>query len=157
MDFDETHSCFAHKLYRNYSSPGTKALQKTEFSELFVFASFGIVQLLKFGNFSEISSLFELAKILQKQFGHKFTNNFLFFEAKTGVFGSKQGFPNIPKFQKVQNLFYSRLSKNYKKMMLKPNFGNCKKLVPTQIPTRTFEFKLGMQGLTWNCKWDAII
>jgi hypothetical protein len=31
-----------------------KALQKTEFSKLFVFASFGIVQFLKLGNFSEI-------------------------------------------------------------------------------------------------------
>jgi len=31
------------------------ALRKTEFSELFNFASFGIVQFSKFGNFSEIS------------------------------------------------------------------------------------------------------
>jgi len=42
------------------------ALRKTEFSELFVFASFGIVWFLKFGNFLEISGLFELGKILQK-------------------------------------------------------------------------------------------
>jgi len=47
-------------------TPRCKALGKTEFSELFVFASFGIVWLLKFGNFSEISGLFELAKISQK-------------------------------------------------------------------------------------------
>jgi hypothetical protein len=31
--------------------------------------------------------------------------------------------------------------------MLKSNFGNREKLVPTQIPTRTFKFKFGMQGL----------
>ncbi len=30
-------------------------------------------------------------------------------------------------------------------MMLKSNFGNREKLVPTQIPTGTFEFKFGMQ------------
>jgi len=44
----------------------TKALRKTEFSELFVFASFGIVRFSKFGNFSEISGLFKLSKILRK-------------------------------------------------------------------------------------------
>ncbi len=44
----------------------TKALRKTEFSELFIFISFGIVRLPKFRNFSEISGLFELAKILRK-------------------------------------------------------------------------------------------
>jgi len=44
----------------------SKALRNMEFSELFVFASFGIVRLPKFGNFSEISGLFELAKILRK-------------------------------------------------------------------------------------------
>ncbi len=43
-----------------------KALQKTEFSELFVFVSFGIVRISKLGNFSEISGLFELPKIQQK-------------------------------------------------------------------------------------------
>ncbi len=32
--------------------------------------------------------------------------------------------------------------------MLKLNFGNREKLVPTRIPTQTFEFKFGMQGLT---------
>jgi len=43
-----------------------KDLRKTEFSELFVFAIFGIVWLSKFRNFSEISVFFELAKILRK-------------------------------------------------------------------------------------------
>ncbi len=37
-----------------------------EFSELFVFMSFGIVQFPKFGNFSEISVFFELVKISRK-------------------------------------------------------------------------------------------
>jgi hypothetical protein len=49
----------------------SKALQKTEFSELFVFAGF---QLSKFGNFSEISGFFELAKILQRKVWKKFGN-----------------------------------------------------------------------------------
>jgi len=44
----------------------SKALRKMEFSKLFVFASFRIIRFLKFGNFSEISGLLELAKILQK-------------------------------------------------------------------------------------------
>jgi len=34
-------------------------------------------------------------------------------------------------------------------MMLKSNFGYCKKLVPTRKPTRMFGLKFGMQGLTW--------
>jgi hypothetical protein len=37
-----------------------------EFSKLFVCASFGIVWFSKFGNFLEISGLFELAKISEK-------------------------------------------------------------------------------------------
>jgi len=60
----------------------------------------------------------------------------------------KQGFPNIPNLRNIWNLLYSELSENYENMTLKLNFENCKKLVPTQIPTRTFEFKFGMQGLT---------
>jgi len=44
-------------------------------------------------------------------------------------------------------LFYSELSKNYEKMMLKLNFGNCKKLVLTQKPTQMLNLKFGMQGL----------
>ncbi len=37
-------------------------------------------------------------------------------------------------------------------MMLKSNFENCEKVVPTQIPTQTFEFKFGMKGLRWHSK-----
>jgi len=61
--------------------------------------------------------------------------------------GQKQGFPNIPNLRNIWNVFYSKLSKNYEKMMLKLNFENCENLVPAQIPNRTFEFKFGMQGL----------
>jgi len=49
--------------------------------------------------------------------------------------GQKQGFLNIRNLRKIQNLFYSELSKNYEKMTLKLNFGNRKKLVLTQKPT----------------------
>ncbi len=47
---------------------GQKALRKMEFSELFVFASFGIVRLPKFRNFLEISGLseFVLFRTFQK-------------------------------------------------------------------------------------------
>jgi hypothetical protein len=74
-----------------------KALRKAEFSKLFVFVSFGIVRFPKFGNFLEISGLFKLAY------------KFLFLR-------QKQGFPNIPNLRYLQNLFYSKLSKNYKKL-----------------------------------------
>jgi len=47
-------------------------------------------------------------------------------------------------------LLYSELSENYEKMTLISNFENWEKLVLTQIPTRTFEFKFGMQGLKWD-------
>jgi len=124
-----------------------------EFSELFVFASFRIVQFSNFGNFSEISFLFELAKISLKYFGNIFLflgQLTLFLSQKTLFLGQKvwkQGFPNIWNLQKIWNLFYSKLSENYTKMTLKLNFGNCKKLVPTRKPTRMFSLKFGMQGL----------
>jgi len=116
--------------------------------------SFGIVRFSKFGNFLEISGFFELAKILRKYFGNKFRNNFLFLGQKNlflRVLGSKfkkqgqkQGFPNIPNLRKIQNLFFSELSENYQKMMLKSNFGNREKLIPTRKPTRMFGLKFGM-------------
>ncbi len=40
-----------------------------EFSELFIFASFGKVRLLKFGNFSEKNGIFELT--LNSNFGNR--------------------------------------------------------------------------------------
>jgi hypothetical protein len=55
---------------------------------------------------------------------------------KKPVFGSK----SLEKvFLNMRKLFYSKLSKNYEKMMLNLNFGNHEKLVPAQ--------KFGMQGL----------
>jgi len=63
------------------------------------------------------------------------------------VFGSKK-----PVFEAKTRVSkhseFTEYYKNYKKIMLKLNFGNREKLVKTQIPTRTFEFKFGMQGLT---------
>ena len=134
-----------------------------EISELFIFASFGIVGFSKFGNFLEISRFFKLAKILRRHFGNNFGNNFLFRGKKPcywvkktccwGFWDQKHGFPNIPNLQIIWNLFYSELSENYEKMTLKSNFGNCKKLVPTQKPTRMFGLKFGMQGLNINTKY----
>ncbi len=60
----------------------SKALQKTEISEFFIFSSFGIVRLPKFGNFLEKPGFSEFAKILQKKFGNKFGS-------KNTVFGLK--------------------------------------------------------------------
>jgi len=56
-----------HALKRITPNLGkSKDLQKTEFSELFFFASFWIVQLSKFGNFSEISVFFWTRKNFAK-------------------------------------------------------------------------------------------
>ncbi len=49
--------------------------------------------------------------------------------------------PNIPYIQNNWNTFY------YGIMASKLNFYFCKKLIPTRIPTRIFEFEFGMQGL----------
>jgi len=77
-----------------------------EISKFFIFVSFRMDHFSKFGNFLEISGFFELAKILQKNSGNKFVSKPPVFEAKI---------PNIPNLQNIQNLFYSELSKNYKK------------------------------------------
>jgi len=61
--------------------------------------------------------------------------------------GKKEGFLNIPNLRKIWNLFYSELSENLKKMMLKSKSGNRKKLIPTQKLTRMFGLKFGMKGL----------
>jgi len=47
----------------------------------------------------------------------------------------------------------TELSKNNEKMMLKLNFGNREKLVPTQKLTQMFGLKFGMQG--FNIKASA--
>jgi len=66
-----------------------KALQKTEFSKIFIFVSFGIVRLPKFRNFLEKSSFSEFAKFLQKTFGNMFGSKTLVFESKNRGFGVK--------------------------------------------------------------------
>ncbi len=124
---------FKRRQIKTCSLFSVKALQKTEFTKLFVFTSFRIVQLPKFGNFAKISVFFNL---------QKFRENSLEISL-----GQKQGFPNIPNLKNIWNLFYSKLSKKFEKIMLKLNFENHEKLIPTRIPTRTFKFKLGMRGL----------
>ncbi len=71
----------------------------------------------------------------------------LFLRQKLGVLGQKQGFPNFPNILNIRNLFYSELSKNYKKMILKSNFGNQEKLIPIRKLTLMFGLKFGMQGI----------
>jgi len=110
----------------------SKALRKTEISEFFIFASFGIVWLPKFGNFSPNSQKF-CKKTLEISPGQK-----------TLFLGQKQGFPNIPNLRNILNLFYSEFSKNYKNMTLKSNFYFWEK----HVPTRIIEFKFGMQGIS---------
>jgi hypothetical protein len=58
--------------------------------------SFGKVHLSKFGIFFEITSLFELAKILQKKFG----NNFLFLGQKV----QKSSETGISKHSKIKEI-----------------------------------------------------
>jgi len=69
--------CFSNAEFQSFESTfnpspiiffevSSKALRLTEFSELFVFASFGNVRLSKFGNFSEKNGIFELAKFSRK-------------------------------------------------------------------------------------------
>jgi len=132
-----------------------------EFSELFVFASFGNVWLSKFKIFFGKKRNFWTRKIFAKKFGNlssekssdisqnctwisKISKKLLKFEflsQKTLFLGQKvrklwkQGFPNIQKFWK---LFYSKLSENYKKMTLNSNHGNREKLIPTQKLAQKF-------------------
>jgi len=120
----------------------SKALRKMEFSEFFIFVSFGIVRLPKFGNFSEKPGFSKFAKILQTKFGISLGLKPLFLgqknlllRQKQGYWGQKQGFPNIPNIQNIWNLFYSEFSENYKKMTSKSNLNFREKLVPTQILT----------------------
>jgi hypothetical protein len=92
-------------LRLNFLVVAIKALRKTEFSELFVFASFGIVWLPKFGIFLDISVFFnsqnfcknssEISLGLKPLFlGQKIR----FLGQKTGVLGSKTGVSEHSKF-----------------------------------------------------------
>ncbi len=94
------------------------------------FASFGIVRFLKLGNFSEISSLFKLAKILRKfcenSLGKSSEIIFCFwvkkpcFGVKVQITGSKTGVSKHCKFTENSEfvLFqtFRKLRKNYVKI-----------------------------------------
>jgi len=144
-----------------------KALLWTEFSELFVFASFGKVRLSKFGNFSEKNGIFELAKFSRKSSEksceikvrkkvwklfknvrkfRKFWKKYVKFEFLGQKIRKKFGkvWKKFGKVWKFQKLLFSDLSEIYEKMTLNSKFGNREKLVPTRKPTRKF----GMQGLS---------
>jgi len=62
------------------------------------------------------------------------------------VMGSKTGVSEYSKFTENLEFVLSELSENYKKMMLKSNFRNHEKLVPTRKPTRKPTQMFGMQG-----------
>jgi len=104
---------FCH--FRGRSSKRVKALRKTEFAELFVFASFGIVCLSKFRNFWKypvFSNLQKFCKNSSEIISCFWVQKTLFLRQKQGFWGQKQGIPNIPNLQKIPDLFYSELSKN---------------------------------------------
>jgi len=112
-------------------------------SQTFCFCKFQKSSFFEVRNFLEITGFFKLVKFFWKKFG----NNFLFLGQKT------LWFPKIPNLPKFWNLFYSKLSKNYEKMMTNSNFKNCKKLIPARKPTQMFSLKLGMQGLSTSELW----
>jgi len=67
-----------------------KALRKTEISKFFMFASFGIVRLPKFGIFLEKPGFSKFAKISQKKFRNKFGSKPPVFGSKTLFLGQKE-------------------------------------------------------------------
>jgi len=67
--------------------------------------------------------------------------------SETPVLGSKTGVSKHSEFTENSEFVLFKTLKNYKKMTLKSNFGNCEKLVLTQKPTQMFGLKFGMQGL----------
>ncbi len=110
-----------NKIIVNFSN---KAMRYTEISKLFVFASFQKVCFLKFGNFSEITSFFKLAKILRK----KFRNNFIFLGQKTLFLNLKTLFLNLKTlFLSQKTLFLSQktllLGQKVQKEFGNPCFG----------------------------------
>jgi len=82
-------------------------------SQTFCFCKFQKSSFFEVRNFLEITGFFKLVKFFWKKFG----NNFLFLGQKT------LWFPKIPNLPKFWNLFYSKLSKNYEKMMTNSNFN----------------------------------
>jgi len=94
-------------------------------------------------------------KLLRPKLSPNRTQKWLFFcifgpnQTKNGIFrGQKfdyfcEIFVIFSRFWKIENSKFSK-----QKMTLKSNFDIHKKLVPTWIPTWTFEFKFGMQGFS---------
>ncbi len=132
-----------------------------------------MVRLSKFGNFLEISGLFKTRKNSSEISSEIILEIISCFWVKKSCFGVKnrsfgvknRGFQTIRIYGKLGICSIPNFTK-LQKMMLKLNFGNREKLVPTwiptQIPTRTFEFKFRMQGLTvkylqvYYVNWDQI-
>ncbi len=113
---------FKEALYFWSSLGSIKVLRKTEFSEFFIFASFRIVPLWKFGK----TRFSEFAKISRKKFGNMFGSKNPLFEAKTEVLGSntwvlwsKTGVSLYSEFTEYSEFVLFRIFRNYKKMMSK--------------------------------------
>jgi len=81
--------------------------------------------------FLEISSFFELAKICKNSSEISLGQKPLFFEAKTGVLGSKTGVSEHSEFTEYSEFGQFRTFRKLQKMMLKLNFENREKLVRT--------------------------
>jgi len=111
----------------------SKALQKTEFSEFFIFR---VSELFGFQvpKFFEKPGISKFAKISRKKFRNKFGS-------KNPVFGVNTGVSKYSKVMEYLEFFLFQISENYKKISSKLNFYLCKKLVLTRI----FEFEFGMQ------------
>jgi hypothetical protein len=92
-----------------------KALRKTEISKFFIFASFRIVRLPKFGNFSEKPGFSKLAKILRKKFGNKYWSITSVFGSKTGVMGSETGVSKHFEFTEYSEFVLFQIFQNLKK------------------------------------------
>jgi len=112
----------------------------------FCFREFRNISVIEIRKFFGNISFFELAKILWKKFGNKFGNenseiNLNIIQICTS--NTKLSNKNTQKFSRLWKIENSKFSEHYKKMTLKSNFENHKKL----FPTRTFKFKFRMQGL----------
>jgi len=86
-----------------------KALRKTEFSELFLFASFGIVQFLKFGTFWKNPVFLNSQKFCGKSSEISLGQKNPVFEAKTGVLGSNTGFSEYSEVTKYSEFVLFRI------------------------------------------------
>jgi len=99
-----------------------------EFSEFFIFASFGIVRFSKIRNFWEQPSFSEFAKISQKKFGNKFKSKPPVFVSKKPVFEAKTGVSEYSEFMEYSELFLFRIFQKLQKMTSKSSLV-CRALV----------------------------